>query len=221
MNVALLFDNDGVLIDSSALHWDSWVLLMQEEPSFKIAHDQFIHAFGKRNDLILKELYPTISSIKRQEWALRKEELFRKIARGKISLLKGMELFLQTVLEAGIPHIIASSTPTENLKMYIESTILGTYFEHYLSAETVAHGKPAPDIFIAAAHHLGFDPSDCIVIEDAPAGIESGKRAGCFVVALETTHKKENLTDYDLIYPTPERLDLQEILEAFTFWKKR
>lgn len=219
-NIAFLFDNDGVLIDSSEFHWQSWQLLMEEEPSLKMDRDQFIHGFGKRNDLILKEIFPNAPEEKRRAWAERKEELFRQCARGKISLLPGMERFLKEIEKAGIPRIIASSTPVENLEMYIHSTVLGNYFEHYLSAEEVAHGKPYPDIFLAAAKQLGFDPKDCIVVEDAPAGIEAGKAAGAFVVALETTHTKESLSDYDMIYASPSELDLQEILKAFTVWKK-
>lgn len=220
MNVAFLFDNDGVLIDSSELHWQSWMLLMQEEPDLKMDRQQFTAGFGKRNDLILQEIFPHIPEKRRHELAIRKEELFRDCARGKISLLPGMETFLKTVVKADIPHIIASSTPTENLEMFLSSTVLGEYFEHYLSAEEVAHGKPAPDIFIEAAKRIGFDPSDCIVLEDAPAGIQAGKAAGAFVVALETTHSKAQLSDYDLLYSSPHDLNLQEILQAFTEWKE-
>lgn len=218
--VAFLFDNDGVLIDSSELHWQSWVLLMKEEPELKMTPQEFIASFGKRNDLILKELFPHIPEEKRKDWARRKEELFRSNARGKVKLLPGMESFLKSVVESGIPHIIASSTPPENLDMFISSTVLGNYFDHYLSAEEVAHGKPAPDIFIAAAKRIGFEPNDCVVLEDAPAGIQAGKAAGAFVVALETTHRRESLSGYDIIYPAPVDLDLQEILQAFTVWKK-
>ncbi|MCC5831551.1 MAG: HAD family phosphatase [Chlamydiales bacterium] len=220
MHVAFLFDNDGVLIDSSELHWQSWVLLMKEEPELEMNRKEFTNGFGKRNDLILEELVPHIPKEKRTQWARRKEELFRQCARGKVELLAGIESFLKEVDRAAIPHIIASSTPTENLEMYISSTVLGNYFQHYLSAEEVAHGKPAPDIFIAAADRLGFAPSECVVFEDAPAGIRAGKAAGSFVVALETTHSKEELSDYDLFYHSPSDLNLQEILKAFTVWKK-
>jgi beta-phosphoglucomutase len=221
MRVAFLFDNDGVLIDSSQLHWESWERFMQEEPELKMDKETFTHGFGKRNDLILKELVPFIPEERRHAWALRKEQLFRQYARGQVTLLPGMKSFLEQVLSAQIPHIIASSTPVENLEMFLDSTVLGNYFEHYLSAEQVAHGKPAPDIFIAAAHHLGFEPHECVVFEDAPAGIAAAKAAGCFIVALQTTHSKEKLFDYDLIYPTPVELDLKEILMAFKVWSRK
>jgi HAD superfamily hydrolase (TIGR01509 family) len=214
-SVAFLFDNDGVLIDSSALHWRSWQMLMAQVPDFKMDKQGFESSFGMRNDLILQRLLPDASPQTRKQWGEQKEELFRQIAKDTITLLPGMEPFLAKVVAAHIPHIIASSTPLANLEMYINSTVLGKYFEHYLSAEQVAHGKPAPDIFIAAAHHLGFDPKQCIVFEDAPAGIQAGKAAGCFVVALATTHRAEQLSDYDLIYPSAHELNLSQILNAF------
>jgi len=213
--VAFLFDNDGVLIDSSAFHWRSWQILMGEDPDFKMDREGFETSFGMRNDLIIQRLMPGISPLKQQRWGEKKEEIFRRIAKNTITLLPGMEAFLDKVVAAQIPHIIASSTPLANLEMYIADTLLGKYFEHYLSAEQVAHGKPAPDIFIAAAHHLGFDPRECVVFEDAPAGIQAGKTAGCFVVALATTHAAEVLTNYDLIYPSPHELNLSQILGAF------
>ena len=220
LQVAFLFDNDGVLIDSSALHWQAWQLMMREIPEFKMDRADFIKGFGKRNDLILQEAVPYVAKEVRIQWAERKEELFRECAQGKIILLPGMENFLKQVAQAKIPRIIASSTPLKNLEMYIQTTVLGKYFDHYLSGEDVAHGKPSPDIFIEAAHRLHFQSSHCIVFEDAPAGIAAGKAAGSFVVALATTHSKEQLKNYDLIYPSALELDLQEILHAFNVWKK-
>jgi len=218
--VAFLFDNDGVLIDSSELHWQSWQLMMREIPALKMDKEAFIHGFGKRNDLILEEIVPHVPKEIRKQWAERKEALFRECARGKVALLSGMEHFLQQVVAAQIPHIIASSTPVENLEMYIKTTVLGRYFQQYISGEEVAHGKPAPDVFIAAAQRLNFSPSQCVVFEDAPAGIKAGKAAGSFVVALATTHTKEQLKDYHLIYPSPRELNLQEILHGFNAWSK-
>ncbi|MGA8164780.1 MAG: HAD-IA family hydrolase [Waddliaceae bacterium] len=213
--IAFLFDNDGVLIDSSELHWQAWQLLMKEDAEFSMDREQFARTFGQRNDRILNETIPSISEKRREELGNRKEELFRKCARGNVSLLPGIESFLKAIKEAHIPHIIASSTPKQNLEMFLSSTVLGEYFTQYVSAEEVANGKPAPDIFIAAAERLGFDPKACVVLEDAPAGLKAAKAAGCFAVALETSHRKEELLDADLIYPLPKDLDLQEIVSRF------
>lgn len=215
MEVGFLFDNDGVLIDSTEFHWRSWELLKEERPELAINRAHFIETFGKRNDLILKELMPGSSTLQRQDWAKRKEEIFREIAKKKIALLPGMESFLKQLKEKNIPRIIASSTPLENLEMFIETTVLGQYFDQYISAEQVAHGKPFPDIFVEAATRIHLTPEQCVVLEDSPAGIRAGKAAGCKVVALATTHLKEELSNYDLLVNSPNELDLEQIYQLF------
>ena len=209
---AFLFDNDGVLIDSTKWHWLSWQKLMKEDPNLKMTWEQFQHGFGKTNALILEETIPEATREQKLYWSMRKEEIFREIARHEVEIIHGMEQFLQKVVEKNIPHIIASSTPRKNLEMYLEATHLGKYFEHILSGEEVAHGKPAPDIFVEAAKRLGFQPQECVVFEDAPAGLLAARAAGCFVVALETSYSREELPTFDLIYPSPLELDLEEIL---------
>ncbi len=212
--VGLLFDNDGVLVDSSELHWLSWEKLMEEDPSFQMTKEQFVAGFGKRNEHILRDVAAEDGE-KHVAWAKRKEEHFRDCAHGSITLLPGIEQFLQQVKAKQMPRIIASSTPVANLEMYLETTALGDYFDAYVSGEQVAEGKPAPDIFLAAAKRLGIPPERCIVFEDAPAGIQAGKSAGCFVVALATSYPAQELENYDLLFQTPHELDLEAVLQHF------
>lgn len=215
MEIGFLFDNDGVLIDSQKLHWLSWQRLMQQDSRLKCDEETFLKSFGKRNDLIFKELLPDASDRERAQLGVRKEEFFRSAAKDKITLIEGMEDFLKVLHKESIPRIIASSAPIENLKMFLKATVLGTYFDAFVSAEEVAHGKPFPDVFIEAAKRLKLPTSSCIVIEDAPVGIKAGKRAGCFVVALCTTHDKRELQESDMIFPSPKELDLSLILKKF------
>src|SRR5690348_3917686 len=131
MEIGFLFDNDGVLIDSQKLHWLSWQHLMAQEKSLVMDEKTFLSGFGKRNDLILKELIPEKSEAERFKLAEKKEELFRKEAKERIQLLDGMEIFLKTLKSKKIPRIIASSTPVANLKMFLSSTVLGNYFDAF------------------------------------------------------------------------------------------
>jgi HAD superfamily hydrolase (TIGR01509 family) len=213
MEIGFLFDNDGVLIDSQEFHWRAWQWLMKEENRFFMDERQFLEGFGKRNDLIIREMVPGITQEELNRIAKKKEELFRKAAKENIKLLDGTEKFLQSLVAATIPRIIASSTPVENLRMFLHSTVLGKYFDAFVSSEEVPKGKPAPDVFIEAARRLHLLPNQCIVVEDAPVGIRAGKEAGCFVVAVATTHPMESLNEADLIYPTPRDLNLSQILE--------
>ncbi len=153
---------------------------------------------------------------------MKKEELFRRAARENLKLLPGMEDFLKELKKANVPRIICSSTPIENLKMFLESSVLGNYFDQFVSSEEVAKGKPAPDVFLEGARRIGLSPEKCIVVEDAPVGIVGGKKAGCFVVALATTHTKERLeeTRCDVIFSSPKELHLREIEEIFSKRKK-
>lgn len=210
--VGFLFDNDGVLVDTTELHWLSWEKLMEESPEFMMTREQFCYGFGKTNALIVAETMPQATKEQAIKWSLRKEEIFRQLARNQVELIPGMEEFLKKVVKAKIPHIIASSTPLMNLEMYIETTPLGKYFDHYISGEEVAYGKPSPDIFIAAARRIGLEPEECVVFEDAPAGLLAARAAGCFVVALETSHPRKDLPTFDLVYPSPLELNLDEIL---------
>lgn len=217
--VGFLFDNDGVLVDSTSFHWQAWQLLMKEE-NFFFEFKDFAQTFGLTNDAILRFLLPKLSDSERERIGNRKEELFRKCARGKLGIMETMRPFLQEVRQANIPRIIASSTPKENLDMFLESTELGEYFDHYVSADTLKKSKPFPDIFIEAALRIGYRSEDCVVFEDAPAGMKAGRAAKSFVIALCTSHPKEELSNYDLIFPDPSYLKLSVILEEFENWKK-
>lgn len=215
MMPGFLFDLDGVLIDSAEFHWEAWLELGKEDKRIQFTRDAFLASLGKRNDLIIKENAPEVSPSEWPAIAKKKEEIFRRLTKDKITLLKGMEPFLKELKEKKVPHIIASSTPKVNLEFFIKITVLGRYFDLYVSADEVKEGKPAPDIFVEAAHRLGYDPKKCIVVEDAPAGIRAGKKAGCFVVGLATTHPEKDLHEADLVYKDATFLKLDTVIAAF------
>lgn len=222
-SVGFLFDMDGVLIDSKEFHWQSWDLLQKEVQEFETTYEEFLETFGQRNDMIFKNKIPHSTTEQRKKWGERKEEIFRTLCQGKLQLLPGIETFLQSVQNEGLPKIIASSTTLSNLQFLLKHTKLGEYFNQFVCGDDVYQGKPAPDIFLEAADRLKKDPQQCIVLEDSPAGLEAGKKAKCFVVALCTTHAAEDLSpsSYDMIFPSPEELDLEKILKKFrTFISK-
>lgn len=220
-----LFDLDGVLIDSKELHWEAWQKLKDLLPELNaMDYERFLSGFGQTNDSILKSFLPNSNQQERMNWGEKKEEFVRTLATGRIELLPGMESFLQKLTERKIPKIIASSTPQSNLRYYLKETILGKYFDQAISGEEVAQGKPAPDIFIAAAKQLKAEPKSSIVLEDSLVGLQAGRSAGSFVIALATTHsygdlkKKSDL--YDLLYHSPEDLNLEEVFSSFEKVKK-
>jgi beta-phosphoglucomutase len=99
----------------------------------------------------------------------------------------------------GFGQAIASSAPRTNIDFIIERLPFASRFRCVLSAEEIEHGKPAPDIFIAAGDCLRLQPSQCVVLEDAPAGVAAGKAAGCRVIAIAAGFYADRLRDADLV----------------------
>lgn len=183
---AVIWDLDGVIIDSAEEHREAWQRLAREE-GVRFTDADFLATFGRRNSDILGLMWGALSPERVQVLGDRKEGYFRELIRKTVAALPGSIELLHGLHEAGFPQVLASSAPVENLGLISEALGLGQYFAVLVSGETVAHGKPAPDIFLKAAGELGIDPTHCLVIEDAVAGVEAAHAAGmrCIAVAGE------------------------------------
>lgn len=210
-----LFDLDGVLLDSQELHWLSWQQACLQYPAFKMSYAEFLASFGQRNHSIISTLMPHADEALIQKISSAKETWYRSHGKEGFKLYPGAIEFLQALEKKKIPKAIASSTPQENLLEILRSTPLGHHFSHFVSAESVQRGKPYPDVFIAAAQSLQLDPGHCIAIEDAPDGLKAAKTAGCFTIALTTTHPKTALHHYDLIFESIAKINLESLLHKF------
>lgn len=186
---AVIWDLDGTLIDSSSHHWEAWRAVMQEE-GFHFTHEDFVADFGKRNNEILRQrLGAHLSDEDLHRIALRKEELYREAVKTKgIDLLPGVQLWLEYLQANEWAQALGTSAPRGNVEAIFAALGIHFYFAAVSSSEDVAHGKPHPDVFLAAARKLNVEPRHCVVIEDAPAGIEAGRRAGMKTVGVLTTH---------------------------------
>jgi len=190
----VIFDWDGVVIDSSAQHEKSWELLA-EEIQKPLPPGHFKAGFGKKNQEIIPNLLCWSDDPEEiRRLGERKEELYRELVREQgVSVLPGARELLVALQKASIPRSVGSSTPRSNLDAIFAATGLGELFTEVVSADDVTNGKPAPDVFLLAASRLGFEPADCLVIEDAHVGIEAARRAGMKVLAVATTNPIEEL----------------------------
>lgn len=194
----VLFDWDGVVIDSSPEHERSWELLAGER-GLPLPEGHFKAGFGKKNEVIIPSLGWAEDPLLVRELADRKEELYRGlVAERGVNILPGARELLEALKEVGIPRSVASSTPRGNLEALFAATGLDTLFDAVVCGDDVTHGKPDPEVFIKAAAALGLDRDNVVVIEDAFAGIEAARRGGMKVVAVATTHPVELLKDCDL-----------------------
>jgi len=190
----VIFDWDGVVIDSSAQHERSWEILAQEI-SKPLPEGHFKSGFGKKNQLIIPELLHWATDPR--EIALlseRKEAIYRcLVLESGVRILPGARELLLALREAGIPAALGSSTPRSNLDALFAATGLDAFFCAVVCGDDVIHGKPAPDVFLLAAEKLTLPPGDCLVIEDAHVGIEAARRAGMPVLAVATTNPLSDL----------------------------
>lgn len=189
---AVLFDLDGVIVDSRAHHmaaWEAWGRVHAPDADADYWH----RSFGLRNDTIIGRLMPGIDAAELEQLADEKERLFRERARGNIVALPGVAALIDALDARGVSRAVVTSTPRENLDMILDAIGLAARFGSLVAAEDTTHGKPHPEGFLLGASRLGVPPERCIVIEDAPHGLEAARAAGMRAIAVTTTHPASDL----------------------------
>jgi HAD superfamily hydrolase (TIGR01509 family) len=213
---AALFDWDGVIIDSSQRHEESWELLAREEGKVLPA-DHFKKGFGMKNAFIIPELLGwTREPSEILRLSGRKEELYRQVVEEKgAEPLPGVIWWLGQLKEAGISSVIGSSTERLNITTILQKTGMGHYFQGIVSSEDVGKGKPDPQVFLKAASLAAQPPSRCVVFEDAFVGIEAARSGGMKVIGVATTHAKSDLVGTDLAVGRLDELTLAQVEKLF------
>jgi beta-phosphoglucomutase len=184
----VLWDLDGTLVDSADYHWESWRSAMDAE-GLAITHAQFLESFGQRNDRILRTwLGADADPARIERIADEKEREYRRLARQRgLTPLPGAADWLARLHAGGWRQAIASSAPRANVDVMLAALKLEPFFEAIVSAEDVTKGKPDPQVFLEAAKKLGAEPSRCVVVEDAAAGVEAARRAGMRSIGVSRT----------------------------------
>lgn len=194
MEMGALFDWDGVIIDSSAQHEESWEMLA-EEIAKPLPENHFVRGFGMKNQVIIPRILGwTNDPDEIHKLSLRKEFLYREIVRERgIEPLPGVIELLQLLNDNDVPCSVASSTHRENIETIFDAIGIREYFKAIVTAEDVSHGKPDPEVFLKSAGKIGRSPAHCVVFEDAHVGIEAGLAAGAKVIAVATTNEIDQL----------------------------
>ena len=186
---AVLWDMDGTLVDSADYHYRAWQAAMAELGR-ALSRAEFAATFGQRNDAILRRyLGPQVTPEDIQRIGDAKEAHYRAlVSAGGIVALPGVREWLARLHAAGWRQAIASSGPRLNAAAIMDALSLRAAFDAVIAAEDAVHGKPDPEVFLVAAARLGVDPACCVVVEDAPTGIEAGRRGGMRTLGVLTTH---------------------------------
>jgi beta-phosphoglucomutase len=183
--VALIFDLDGVIVDSMPLHSESWRLYLERQGVACDDLDARMH--GRRNDEIVREFIGR-DLPPEQVFAhgAAKERLFREMmgARLREYLVPGVEAFLES--RNGARTGLASNAEPPNIDFVLDGAGLRRYFDVVVDGHQVQRPKPFPDVYLRAAQLLGVSPDNCVVFEDSPTGIAAAKAAGTRVVGVQT-----------------------------------
>jgi len=198
-NYAILWDMDGVLVNTGDFHYKAWKKTF-DELDVSFSEDQFRVTFGMNNAGILEVICgEKLPPDQEQRISDRKESLFREAVKGNAKLLPGVESTLKIFSEWNLKQAIASSAPPKNIEVLVQELRIGKYFDAIVSGHDIP-GKPDPAVFLKAAQQIGVSSEKCVVIEDAVAGVEGAKNARMKCVAVTTTNTAEALSKADLIF---------------------
>ena len=212
---AVIFDMDGVLADTGSIHYQSWVKIAKEIGK-RFSKEFFKSTFGQQSVPIIRKLVGNdVDEDLVREWADLKEKYYREMVRNSIVPLPGVLRLLKELNDLKFKLAVGSSAPPENVDLLLSSFKIAHCFNIVITASDVKNGKPAPDVFLAASEKLKIKPSNCIVIEDAPVGIEAAKNAGMKCIALETTHPVEELVAAELVISDLSKIRSKDIIKLF------
>jgi HAD superfamily hydrolase (TIGR01509 family) len=199
MKKSVIFDMDGLLIDSEPVQSRSLEIVLQEygkTPQFK--ENGLIHTVGLKGDETweqLKEQY----NIEEETMVLRKKRrvaFLTLIQNGEITLMPGVIEVLNALEKEKIVAAIASNSIKEHIIPILQSLKIEKYFVAIASAEDGIKAKPEPDIYLKASELLKLTPGECVVLEDSSTGVLAGKKAGMTVIAVPSRYT--NKQDFSL-----------------------
>lgn len=197
---AVLFDMDGVLVDSEKFICQAGIKMFSEK-GYPVKEEDFLPFTGMGENRYLggvAEKYAIPFNIEKDK--ARAYEIYAQLVKGKLKALPGVHDFIQKCRERKLKIAVASSA--DPVKVEINLTEIGLdpkTFGAMVTGLDVENKKPAPDIFLKAAEKLGVEPENCLVVEDAVSGVQAGKTAGAKVLALTTSFPEEELSQADWI----------------------
>ncbi|MFY0653259.1 MAG: HAD family phosphatase [Cyclobacteriaceae bacterium] len=210
----VIFDMDGVIIDSEPIHYKVEKAILQKnfnEPFQFEDHSRFVGG-------TTRDLWRTICEERNLSQSfevlalLDNADYMQELKTGDIDAIEGVVVLIREVQVMGLPMIVASSAIRENIETVINRLALKDYFQGYISGQDVDKTKPNPDIFLKAAEMIQIEPVNCLIIEDSKHGVEAAKAAGACCVGYRNLNSgNQDLSKADLIVDRLIDIDIEEI----------
>jgi beta-phosphoglucomutase len=200
-SAAVIFDMDGVLIDSYHAHLQSWQEAARPE-GLEVTEEQFAATFGKTSRETIALLWRDRHFSDRQikDFDDRKEAAFRRIIAAQFPPMDGVMELLESLETAGFLLAIGSSGPPQNVDQVLDKLSVRRLLSVVVNGADVTRGKPDPQVFLIAAQRLGVGPGRCVVVEDAALGIQAAHAAGMKAIGLASTGRtRKSLAAAELV----------------------
>lgn len=198
---ALLFDLNGTMIDDMQYHNDAWFYLLNDELTAGLTRDEVKQQMYGKNSELLDRIFGKGHFTKEEanRLSMEKEKRYQQAYLQHLKLIKGLPLLLEKAKKHDIRMAIGSAAIPFNIDFVLNNLCIRHYFEAIVSADDVITSKPDPETFLKAARLLQVEPSDCLVFEDAPKGVEAAQNAQMKCIVLTTAHDKDDFKHYDNI----------------------
>ncbi len=198
----VLFDLDGVIIDTLHYHYLAWKHMFQRFGGDVNEHTVLLHEGRNSREilpLLMKEAGISIPDDQQADFIDEKRAYYRSIVH--VQQYPGAFEVIDALKHRGYKVALVTACALKNMQHSLDSDHQ-KHFDFIITGDEVPRAKPFPDPYLMAARQIGLDPSDCIVVENAPLGIEAAKNAGMYCIAIETTLGKEFLQSADCILPS-------------------
>jgi HAD superfamily hydrolase (TIGR01509 family) len=191
---AVVFDMDGVLVDSGAHHREAWVAMCRDcgvtpPPEF------WRLTIGRPAEEAVVLLVGDVGRGETRRLADLKREHYTRLARRGVVAVAGVGAFVQALVRAGVPRAVATSASRRDLARVLDALGLTRHLDVTVTADDVRRGKPHPEVYLKAAEGLGVDAAACVVFEDAIVGVQAARAAGMRVIGVTTAHTADELID--------------------------
>jgi beta-phosphoglucomutase len=191
---AVIFDLDGVIVDSHPAHLQAWKTFLHSLEKNVSDNDLQFVLEGYKREVILRHFLGDLSAEEVKYYGAQKDALFRDSMQ-ELKTVAGFSRFFDSVQAAGLPMALASSASRWRAEYILNRLGLASAFRAIVTGDDVASGKPDPAIFQIAAEALNTDPGDILVCEDAVSGVEAAKRAGMKCLAIAANGRRPLLEE--------------------------
>jgi beta-phosphoglucomutase len=217
MYKAFLFDLDGVIVDTAVFHYHAWKRLANEKigADFTEEFNETLKGISRMDSLdrILAHAGVALDETTKAEYATLKNEWYLELVMQMTPnhVLPGVVDFLKQVREAGIG--IALGSVSKNARLILERTEVIAYFDAIIDGTKITNSKPHPEVFLKGAAALSVEPPECVVFEDAVAGVEAAKRANMKAVGIG---ENDVLKQADIVVSGFSDLQLNQLLQKLS-----